>query len=137
MLAFFEGLVENRFFFYSFSILVLLVIVALAVLEWQEYRTKRKFSKQKVRYVRSPSSFLCLAFNKRFDLIENEIMKKNGPIYGCNFLGKPTIVIDNPEIVQLICHKEFHKFANHRVGYNRIDIIFYRIIWKISFKFFF
>ncbi|KAF7488624.1 Cytochrome P450 3A24 [Sarcoptes scabiei] len=114
MLAFFEGLVENRFFFYSFSILVLLVIVALAVLEWQEYRTKRKFSKQKVRYVRSPSSFLCLAFNKRFDLIENEIMKKNGPIYGCNFLGKPTIVIDNPEIVQLICHKEFHKFANHR-----------------------
>lgn len=111
---FFTSIIYNSFIFIG-SILILLIVLWLIYVEWKEYQARVKCDRQNLRYVRVPNILLALLKNQRHDQIESKLHDKYGQIYGCNFANDFTIVLSNPELVQIICNKEFTNFTNHRV----------------------
>lgn len=60
---------------------------------------------------------MWMAFlGKQRVLIEQEAIKKHGPIFGTTIFGTKTIYVAEPSLIQLIMSKEFTSFTNRRVS---------------------
>lgn len=77
-----------------------------------------QFAKQNVRYIAQPNAFFQTLKKERLEVARHEIIKKEGKIFGFNFLGSTTIVAAEPEIAQLVLSKEFTSFTNRRVSFQ-------------------
>ena len=102
---------------YGLLTLFALILGAWNVLNAVEKRAKNKSKERRVTYARTPMQLLSIASRKRFDLVEKRMCEKYGKIYGCSHLGSYTIVITDPELIQIVLNKEFTKFPNRRVSY--------------------
>ncbi|OTF78683.1 hypothetical protein BLA29_003577 [Euroglyphus maynei] len=57
---------------------------------------------------------MAILRKKRFDIMETEFIKTNGKVFGCNMVNQMTIYVADAELVQIVCNREFTKFANRR-----------------------
>lgn len=101
---------------YAIGLLITLAILIVAWIEWNEYSIRKKLIKQNIRYVRLPSLNMALMRGKRIDLIEMDLSRKYGKVFGGNMLNEPVIYVTDPELAQIILTREFTKFANRRVS---------------------
>lgn len=99
---------------------IIIGIIAISILiwllfEWKEYETKLKCGQRHLSYARVPSQFWSLLTRQRHDQMELKLDQKHGYFYGCNFFNQFTIILTHPELVQIVCNKEFTNFSNRRV----------------------
>lgn len=109
---------SNLFGYYLlYPILVILFIPILVwfYIELQNLRARWKCRKQNIPYARLPSFAKAYLKKKRFDKIENDNFNGDGFAYGSILFNRFTISLSNPELVQIICNKEFTKFSTRRV----------------------
>lgn len=101
---------------YAIGVSIIIGILIWAWLEWNEHSIKKKFHQQNIRYVRIPSFNITLMSGKRFDLIELDLARKYGKVFGGSMFSEPVIYVTDAELAQIICNREFTKFANRRVS---------------------
>ena len=116
---------------YAIGLLITLAILIVAWIEWNEYSIRKKLIKQNIRYVRLPSLNMALMRGKRIDLIEMDLSRKYGKVFGGNMLNEPVIYVTDPELAQIILTREFTKFANRRV--SNVFVYLFSIIFFLCF----
>lgn len=99
---------------------IIIGIVAISILiwilmKWNEYETKLKCRQRNLSYVNVPNVFWSLITRRQHAQRELDLNEKHGYFYGCNIMNKFTIVLTHPELVQIVCNKEFTNFSNRRV----------------------
>ena len=101
---------------YAIGLLITLAILIVAWIEWNEHRVRQKCRRQNIPYVRIPSLSMTLLRRQRYDLIEIDLARKYGKVFGGTMFSEPTIYVTDAELAQIITNREFTKFANRRVS---------------------
>ena len=115
----FIDFILNPYLVYVISIGIIIFLIWRLYIEFYEYLIKEQCRRQNLKFVRIPSQSMALLRKKRYDIVETELVKKNGKLFGANMLNEMTIYVADAELVQIICNREFTKFSNRRVS---IDI---------------
>lgn len=115
----FMDFILNPYLVYVISIGIIIFLIWRLYIEFYEYLIKEQCRRQNLKFVRIPSQSMALLRKKRYDIVETELVKKNGKLFGANMLNEMTIYVADAELVQIICNREFTKFSNRRVS---IDI---------------
>lgn len=100
--------------------LTLLTLSLAATIFWFLYRLLeniniKSFKERNVKYVNFPSQFLSQLRKKVFHLIEKQEIDKHGTVFGFNLFFNKTIMVAEPELLQIVLNKEFTNFPNRRV----------------------
>lgn len=82
------------------------------LLEWID---TEKFRKINLRYIHFPSQFIAIMRRVHYHEIELDGLKKYGPTFGFNLVNSKTIMVAEPELLQIVFNKEFTNFTNRRV----------------------
>ena len=106
----------NPYLLYIISVVIIIFIIWRLYIEFYEYLIKEQCRRQNLKFVRIPSQSMALLRKKRYDIVETELVKKNGKLFGANMLNEMTIYVADAELVQIICNREFTKFSNRRVS---------------------
>ena len=102
-------------------IFVALLIVVLTTLYyiysvWYEQRSQQEFAKRNVPYKHTNGFLWAWLRSERIEWSNDAIIRNEGlKNFGFNMLFKPTILVSDPEIIQLVLSKEFTHFVNRRV----------------------
>lgn len=115
----FRDFLLNPYLLYIISVVIIIFIIWRLYIEFYEYLIKEQCRRQNLKFVRIPSQSMALLRKKRYDIVETEMIKTNGKLFGANMLNEMTIYVADAELVQIICNREFTKFSNRRVS---IDI---------------
>lgn len=100
---------------------ILLVLIALIAtclwyyFRWAEERNRVEYARRKVKYLPQRNAFLQVITKERIEETLYQQFKREGNVFGFNFLGRYTICVNEPEIAQLVLSKEFTNFTNRRV----------------------
>ncbi|OTF80508.1 hypothetical protein BLA29_000420 [Euroglyphus maynei] len=102
---------------YAIGFLAIIPILIFAYIEWTEFQVKQQCKRQNLRYARVPAWNFSLLFKneRRFDKITSKAMHENGKVFGYNMWNQLAITIADPELVQIVCNREFTKFPNRRI----------------------
>ena len=100
--------------------LSLVIFSLVATIFWFIYRyletnNVKKFKKRNVEYVNYPSQLLAMLKKKQFHLMEKREIEKHGSVFGFNLFLDKTIIVAEPELLQIVFNKEFTNFTNRRV----------------------
>ena len=100
--------------------LSLVTLSLVATIFWFLYRyletnNVKKFKERNVEYVNYPNQLLTMFQRKHFHLKEKRTIEKHGPVFGFNMFFDKTIIVAEPELLQIVFNKEFTNFANRRV----------------------
>ncbi|KAH9526637.1 cytochrome P450 3A4 [Dermatophagoides farinae] len=98
---------------YVIGIVVIIPLLIWAIVELNEYRTKQQCKRQNLPYARVPAWNFVALFGKRFDMVISDTIRKHGKVFGFNMWNHLNISIADPELAQIVCNREFTKFANH------------------------
>ena len=111
-------LVHYFYYLIGFSAIIIPLLIWIYI-EYREYQVKQQCKRQNLPYVRLPAwNFTVLfGYGQRFDLFITKAINEHGKIFGFNMWNRMTISIADPELVQIVCNREFTKFPNHRVSY--------------------
>ena len=108
---------------FEFTILNIFIVTLIGIVSYYIIKSKRANSKirqeyvqQNIAYANMPNFFISMIKKKRQDLIEHELVLKNGKVFGVNLMSFKTIYIAEPELIQLVLSKEFTSFTNRRVS---------------------
>ena len=85
-------------------------------LKYSDRVTRHEFARRNVKFVQPGNLFMIVASGKRFEVVIDEAVKREGPVFGFNLFGSYTIVVSDPEMSNLILTKEFPNFPNRRVS---------------------
>lgn len=102
-------------FLYLLAASILLTLLWFAYSIWNDFCSKKEFQKRNVKYVKVANLFYAMISNVRVELVKENLIQREGNVFGFNMLGKRTILVAEPEIIQLVLSKEFANFVNHRV----------------------
>ena len=110
-------LVHYFYYLIGFSAIIIPLLIWIYI-EYREYQVKQQCKRQNLPYVRIPAwNFAVLfGYGRRFDLFTTKAMLEYGKIFGFNMWNRMTISIADPELVQIVCNREFTKFPNRRVS---------------------
>ncbi|KAH9423402.1 Cytochrome P450 3A4, partial [Dermatophagoides pteronyssinus] len=111
----FRDFILNPYLVYVISIGIIIFLIWRLYIEFYEYLIKEQCRRQNLKFVRIPSQSMALLRKKRYDIVETEMIKTNGKLFGANMLNEMTIYVADAELVQIICNREFTKFSNRRV----------------------
>nr|XP_027194407.1 cytochrome P450 3A4-like [Dermatophagoides pteronyssinus] len=105
-----------HYFYYLIGFLSIIPLLIWIYIELKEYQIKQRCKRQNLPYVRLPAwNFTVLfGYGQRFDLFITKAINEHGKIFGFNMFNRMTISIADPELVQIVCNREFTKFPNHR-----------------------
>ena len=100
---------------------IALVTLSLgATIFWFIYRylesnNLKKFKERNIKYVNYPSQLLAMLKRKQFHLMEKREIEKHGSVFGFDLFFVKTIIVAEPELLQIVFNKEFTNFTNRRV----------------------
>ena len=83
---------------------------------WYDEKNRRAFKERNLKYVNLGNMFFDIIMKRRIELKKDNVIKKEGKVFGFNMLGKPTILLAEPELIQTVLSKEFTNFINRRVS---------------------
>ena len=100
--------------------LSLVTLSLVATIFWFLYRyletnNLKKFKERNVDYVNYPNQLLTMFQRKHFHLKEKRAIEKHGSVFGSNMFFDKTIIVTEPELLQIVFSKEFTNFTNRRV----------------------
>lgn len=87
--------------------------------QWMDKQLTEQLRQRNVQYHPHQTLFSLLINRKRFELLNDEGVQRFGPVFGFKSLGSITIMIAEPELIQLILSKQFSHFTDRRVKNNR------------------
>lgn len=97
-------------------VFLLFATSTFAYLFWRDEQARKAFAKRNVKFVKVINLFYAWLFKTKVELVKDEVIRKEGNVFGFNMLGTPTILIADLEIIQLVMNKEFTNFINRRVS---------------------
>lgn len=110
------------------SLLVICFILSVDywITKWRK-RKQRQFKQRNIKYVKIPNALWSILRGKRLELLKHDFIQREGTIFGFDLFNKLTIMVAEPEVIQLVLNKEFSNFVNRRVSMmvrSLIDEIF-------------
>lgn len=110
----------------TFLVLILFALVIYYIFFFVDTEFLQKQAAiRNVKLVNFPNILKIMITKQRFELIKNDVIKKEGKVLGCQMLGKFTIVIADPELVGLVLSKEFSSFPDRRVSFKIILLLMF------------
>ena len=101
-----------------FAFIIALFIVCLGYLTsgGNDRETKSIFTKRNVKFVPQKNLFFESLKKVRLELRRHDHIQEYGTVFGHMMMGVPTIVVSDPELIELIMSKHFTNFVNRRVS---------------------
>ena len=100
-----------------FLIVSILGTVLWYYLYWAEERSHQAFAKRGLKYVSLGNLFVDVILKRQTWLKKDAAIKKEGKLFGFRMLGKYTVLLAEPELIQTVVSKEFTNFTNRRVSF--------------------
>ena len=96
---------------------LLIVLVGLKAID-KNHNPKKLFARRKVKFVPQENLFVAILKKIRLELKRHDDLQKHGNVFGHVLMGAPTIVVSDPELIELVLSKNFTSFVNRRVSFS-------------------
>ena len=93
------------------------------LLHWFDEQSRRAYAARGLKYVQMGNMFVDIVLKRRIELKKDAAIKREGMLFGFNMLGRNTVLMAEPELIQQVVSKEFTNFTNRRVRVCKPDIL--------------
>jgi len=83
---------------------------------WSDFRCRQAFAQRNLKYVNLGNLFVDIVLRRRVELKKDALIKGEGKLWGFSMLGRYTVLVAEPELIQQVMSKEFTNFTNRRVS---------------------
>ncbi|KAJ6222391.1 hypothetical protein RDWZM_000936 [Blomia tropicalis] len=98
----------------TITLVAILTVLIWYYFNWSENSLKRYFKQRNIQYISLGNMFIDILLRRRIEIKKDELIKKFGTIFGFYMVGKPTILVAEPELIQQVVAKDFTTFNNRR-----------------------
>lgn len=98
--------------------IIAITTIVVAVFAWQRYNdsvAEREFARRNLKHVKMGNMIRAVMSKEKLEVTKHETIKKEGPVWGFSMMGKYTIMVADPELVQQVLSNQFTNYTNRRV----------------------
>ena len=100
--------------------IIAITTIVVAIFAWQRYTdsvAEREFARRNLKHVKMGNMIRAVMSKEKLEVTKHETIKKEGPVWGFSMMGKYTIMVADPELVQQVLSNQFTNFTNRRVRF--------------------
>ncbi|KAI2811727.1 Thromboxane-A synthase [Blomia tropicalis] len=98
----------------TITLVAILTVLIWYYFNWSEKSLQQYFKQRNIQYISLGNMFIDILLRRRIEIKKDELIKKFGTIFGFYMVGKPTILVAEPELIQQVVAKDFTTFNNRR-----------------------